>query len=235
MARTTKQAKRGRPPLPKNEKKLPSLGFRASLETRRKLEAAAAHSGRTLSQEIEFRLARSFLDEEAAGGKELYALFKLMGAAAQFIEEQTGKSWMLDHDTSVAVKQAWVTLYDSASAPLSPAILEFLKAPEPEPLPPLPKKPPMPTRNIGLLDKAVTADQARKASAAEWEKYDAAMAAHEKLIEQRQRLVERRREELNKLLRLMESSQNIGKQIALNLRQPKARAAAIKAGSKNQE
>ena len=90
MARTTKRTKRGRPRLPANEKKLPSLGFRASLETRKKLEAAVARSGRTLSQEVEFRLEQSFLQDDAKfddfGGKDKYTLCRLFADSANLLE-----------------------------------------------------------------------------------------------------------------------------------------------------
>ena len=92
MARTTKRTKRGRPRLPANEKKLPSLGFRASLETRKKLEAAVARSGRTLSQEVEFRLEQSFLQDDAKfddfGGKDKYTLCRLFADGASLLESR---------------------------------------------------------------------------------------------------------------------------------------------------
>ena len=91
-----------------------TLTTRITEETRTRLEKAAAATDRSLSQEIEFRLERSFLDEDARnremGGKELQALFRLLGAAAEMIEARTGKKWSEDWDTGTAVMIAWQRL-----------------------------------------------------------------------------------------------------------------------------
>lgn len=55
---------RGRPKLPPEKKKGTVLAFRPTRETRRNLEIAAERSGRSLSAEIEWRLAVSFLDKK---------------------------------------------------------------------------------------------------------------------------------------------------------------------------
>ncbi len=60
---------------------------RITPETRAKLEATAAQSGRSLAQEIEFRLEQSFEEDEAFGGRQLRALFTLFGGAAVLIEK----------------------------------------------------------------------------------------------------------------------------------------------------
>ena len=87
-----------------------SLGLRVTAETKNRLEAAAAASGRSQSQEVEFRLERSFRKEDdgiaALGGSEQHALFRMMAAAAEIIENRTGKSWSSDWETSIAVRDA---------------------------------------------------------------------------------------------------------------------------------
>tara|TARA_R110002110_G_scaffold96991_1_gene249456 strand:- start:38 stop:451 length:414 start_codon:yes stop_codon:yes gene_type:complete len=57
--------KRGRPALPLNEVKKAPLNMRTTPEVRNRLEAAAAQTGRSLTHEVEFRLERSFLFEDA--------------------------------------------------------------------------------------------------------------------------------------------------------------------------
>jgi hypothetical protein len=53
-------ARRGRPRLPEGEGKRYPLGIRTTKELRERLEAAAKASGRSLAQEVEFRLERSY-------------------------------------------------------------------------------------------------------------------------------------------------------------------------------
>ena len=63
MAVPAKARKRGRPALPPEEKKRPSMGFRPTVELREMIEQAAAHSGLSMTQEVERRLERSFSEE----------------------------------------------------------------------------------------------------------------------------------------------------------------------------
>jgi hypothetical protein len=62
-----------------------SLGLRVAAETKTRLEAATAASGRFQSLEAEFRLEQSFRKEDdgiaALGGSEQHALFRMMAAA----------------------------------------------------------------------------------------------------------------------------------------------------------
>ena len=50
---------RGRPPLPAGRAKRAPLSFRTTAEVRSKMDRAASESGRSLAQEIEYRLERS--------------------------------------------------------------------------------------------------------------------------------------------------------------------------------
>ena len=59
--------KPGRPPLKPEERRLPSVAFRPTHDLRKMLEDAAANSGRSLSQEIDRRLERSFLIDAICG------------------------------------------------------------------------------------------------------------------------------------------------------------------------
>jgi hypothetical protein len=58
--------RRGRPPKPPQEGERIGIGFRVTPALKRKIEAAAKESGRSQSQEIEFRLERSFEQQEMA-------------------------------------------------------------------------------------------------------------------------------------------------------------------------
>src|SRR4051812_14181277 len=55
---------RGRPPIPDSEKKVRNITFRSRGKMHERLSEAAANNGRSLSEEIEARLAQSFDIEE---------------------------------------------------------------------------------------------------------------------------------------------------------------------------
>lgn len=106
----TRKRKRGRPPLPATEGKRSTLAFRVTKKTRQQLDKAAKQSGRSLSQETELRLERSFQDEEARyqtfEDKATYRLMKLLATVKGLVEGQTGKSMNSDKRTFDAVKTA---------------------------------------------------------------------------------------------------------------------------------
>ena len=174
-----------------------SLGLRVTAETKNRLKAAVAASGRSQSQEAEFRLERSFRKEDdgiaALGGSEQHALFRMMAAAAVIIENRTGKSWSSDWKTSIAVRKAWTELI-IAVLPKPPE--KFMDARQkPAPVPPvLPERPdPLEDEPIqGLLrPRAPTlsvSQEARYATALakykkEQAKFEIALAKHQKDME----------------------------------------------------
>ncbi len=60
----TPTRKRGRPRLPADQGKRVPLNMRTTREVREKMEAAARRSGRSLAQEVEWRLEESLRAEE---------------------------------------------------------------------------------------------------------------------------------------------------------------------------
>src|SRR5258707_6025017 len=64
----TKKAKRGRPPRHEGETLSKNRTFRVRGELDEQLQAAAAKSKRSVSEEIEYRLSRSFYDDLLAKG-----------------------------------------------------------------------------------------------------------------------------------------------------------------------
>jgi hypothetical protein len=107
-----KAAKRGRPALPADEKKLASIGFRPTPQIRRALEEAARQNGRSVSQEIMSRLEHSLSADSTAEhmlGFPRASLFAMgaFGNAVSEIEKKTGKSWMTDWATRERVKVAF--------------------------------------------------------------------------------------------------------------------------------
>jgi hypothetical protein len=71
------------------------------------LEESARAAGRSLSEEIESRLERSFDHAESLGGPEYEALFQMMAAAARVIEVRLGKSPFSNPEASGVARNAW--------------------------------------------------------------------------------------------------------------------------------
>jgi hypothetical protein len=71
------------------------------------LEESARSAGRSLSEEIESRLERSFDRAASLGGPEYEALFQMMAAAARVIEVRLGKSPFSDPEASAVARNAW--------------------------------------------------------------------------------------------------------------------------------
>jgi hypothetical protein len=109
--------RRGRPRLPAGQAKRASFNTRLREHTKERLEQAAASAGRSLSEEIEFRLEQTLEDERRSGGPRLHALLRLFSGAAALIEARTGKSFLSDLDTYVTVKTAWERMLDAARGP----------------------------------------------------------------------------------------------------------------------
>jgi Arc-like DNA binding domain len=61
-----KRKRVGRPPKPAKERKTVNFTFRSRGDMRERLRDAAAVSGRSISEEIEFRLEQSFQEERIA-------------------------------------------------------------------------------------------------------------------------------------------------------------------------
>ena len=114
--------KRGRPPLPQGEGKRHPLNIRTTKEMRDRLEAAATASGRSLAQEVEFRLEASLSNEkkdelthqvlmdniyEQFGGSDIYSLMGLLARAIHYVEQETGKSWLNDNEANEQIQVAW--------------------------------------------------------------------------------------------------------------------------------
>ncbi len=103
-------ARRGRPALKLGSPKRSSFNTRLRTEIKQQLETEARIAGRSLSEEIEFRLERSLQQEADSGGRELHGLLGLQVGVAEFIQARTGKSASDDWKTGLAVGHAWKRL-----------------------------------------------------------------------------------------------------------------------------
>ena len=92
--------RRGRPSLPKGEGKRHAIGLRATADLRRKLEEGARQSGRSLSQEAEFRLENSFRDDgritETFGGDLAFKIMRALAAVVPVVNSIRGGDWLQD-------------------------------------------------------------------------------------------------------------------------------------------
>ena len=123
-------AKKGKPgPKPRGpfKNKRRTLTTKITESTRRNLEDAAAATGRSLSQEIEFRLDESLLEDDARrdreerayGGAHTHALLRLLGDTIKGIEMQTSGTWTEDRYTFDQVRLGIQTFLDALRPPES--------------------------------------------------------------------------------------------------------------------
>jgi hypothetical protein len=95
------------------------LNMRTTLELREKVEAAARESGRSLVQEVEYRLGHSFDPVEPVFDRRHIELFRVIAGTIAFIEEREGKRWNDDASTMFLVLHAVQGAIASLSASLT--------------------------------------------------------------------------------------------------------------------
>ncbi len=213
---------RGRPRKPDSEKRRNNVTIRMRDDVKRRMEEAADSQGRSLSEEIEFRLERTFLEEAAYGGKELNGLLKIMVGAAEIIQARTEKSWSSDWDTSIAVGAAWKRLA-AAAGPRPPAelIQYFERVDELPPPPELPTRPSPPRRGLltpelmGKLSHLIAHDSVEaKAYVAEMATIEKANRKYDRLSAKSERQLEALRQEYQAWRDHFISYQDLGEDVA---------------------
>ncbi len=108
MAKQTRRT--GRPPSTPGQPKRSAFNTRLRTEIKQRLETEAQIAGRSLSEEIEFRLGRSLRQEVDSGGREIHGLLRLLVGVAEIIQGRNGKSASDDWNTGLAVGHAWKRL-----------------------------------------------------------------------------------------------------------------------------
>ena len=98
---------RGRPALPPEKGKRHAVGIRTTRKLKDLLQWAADLSGRSLAQEIEYRLEASFQTEDAFGGPRTAALLRSLGAAAQLWKGGAADAWLDDPRARRSIFQTW--------------------------------------------------------------------------------------------------------------------------------
>ena len=127
---TTKRALKAKRPKRVDRRKTTST--RITPETRARLEEGVAQSGRSLAQEIEFRLEQSFAEEKSQsfiatvaargvydsfGRDDIFLVARLLANAIQMIEAVTGKIWMDDPETYKQTQVACLKILDAFRPP----------------------------------------------------------------------------------------------------------------------
>jgi hypothetical protein len=135
---TEQETKRkpGRPPKGKRG----NFTFRVTEKLRSQLISEAEASGLSVSEEIERRLDQSFNDaaiRDLLGGSHTNALILTIAAAIQVVEIESGKKWIEDHDTNLAMRAAVNGVMELLNTPpenaehvsdsLAGGLLNFLK------------------------------------------------------------------------------------------------------------
>ncbi len=111
----TKRKRPGRPPQGEYVDKRKTLSTRITSGLRDRLDKSADESGRSLSQEIEFRLEQSFRDEKALyrefGDKSLYMTMRWFALTLDEAQQITEKPWKKDEETfGIAANALWTML-----------------------------------------------------------------------------------------------------------------------------
>lgn len=96
MAQEGQKRLRGGQTKPPLERKRNNLTFRARDQLKQDLEAIAAKNGRSLSEEIEFRLELSLDCDKALGGSEMACVVRSFGPHVLALEAKTGRRWFDD-------------------------------------------------------------------------------------------------------------------------------------------
>ena len=105
---TTKRALKAKGPKRVDRRKTTST--RITPEARARLEQVAAQSGRSLAQEIEFRLERSFTIDEGFGDADTYQFCRMMAQMADMMTMTNGKRWKDDPGWFLYVVGAWTEM-----------------------------------------------------------------------------------------------------------------------------
>src|SRR5262244_1528635 len=112
-------AKRGRPARGEFFEKRSNLSTRITSELRKRLDEAAQDSGRSLSQEIEMRLVRSFDEQDNLTVKNFgrqpytYSIFRISAEIVKDVEAWTGGYWLKDRFTFDIATDAMSALFES--------------------------------------------------------------------------------------------------------------------------
>ena len=111
--------KRGRPPRSPEGKATRNLTFRTRDSVRERLEASAAAADRSVSEEIEIRLAKSYEPQTGrwtSGAEETELLVRMFAGSALMLEMVRPASWLEDKEHRQDLRDAFDTLLTTIAA-----------------------------------------------------------------------------------------------------------------------
>lgn len=123
-----KPRRRGRPPKGEFIDKKATLTTRITNAVRAGLEREARRNGRSISQEVEFRLAESLKARKSRLNDRNRALAFLVGKLAEDIESVTNKSWLDDPYTCEAIEAGLKILIGNYAPRGEPKIPDWIAA-----------------------------------------------------------------------------------------------------------
>ena len=103
--------RRGRPPRTEGEPKRAAFHTRLRAGLKERLEESAAKAGRSLSEEIEFRLERSFSEDRSLGGPTAASAFRACAEIARSQSAHRGVDWLADQELFDFVLNEWTVLW----------------------------------------------------------------------------------------------------------------------------
>lgn len=210
MAKQTRRM--GRPPSTPGQPKRSAFNTRLRAKIKKRLEFEAESAGRSLSEEIEFRLERSLQQEADSGGRQLHGLLRLLAGAAEIIQERTGKSAFNDWDTWNAVQAAWKKLTRELAPEPPPDIIRLIKkSDEFQSKPVRPKYPPLPDIPNALLAAKMGPDRE------EVEAYEKDIREYERRRDEYDREYNEFLQESQKMVARTTESANLGRDVATEL------------------
>lgn len=111
--------------LPPGEGKRVPLNMRTTRELREKLEKEAADSGRSLAQEVEARLERSFTIDEGFGDADTLKFCRLLAQMADMMTLTNRKRWKDDPKWFLYVVGAWTEMVKMRAVNVAPPDLKY--------------------------------------------------------------------------------------------------------------
>jgi hypothetical protein len=94
------------------------LSMRITPDIRERLVAQAKAQGRSITQEGEFRLEQSFLDDAALGGPRTAALLRILGSLSKYSRDD---EWLDDRSKFNEVRDKWLKQLDLLKPTISEA------------------------------------------------------------------------------------------------------------------
>ena len=112
MPATTTKRKRGRPRKPDREKRRNNVTIRMRDSLKGILEESAVDAGRSLSEEIEFRLEATLVERHFFGGDMGYEAAYLLFASIKMYEDMSEMSWKDDLGCNRMVQAIAVNFFE---------------------------------------------------------------------------------------------------------------------------